>query len=291
MISAGAFGAGLAAAGIGALVAVAVAGPRLRKPPSALVRTNYRGRAVPAVLGEAVAMGSLVSLGAMALFGAAGWEDAPGTRVSIAAGLLVVMMFAAGSWDDHRGDERPRGFKGHLGALKTGVITGGLVKLIAGGLAGLSAGAVLGAGLIGSIEVGLLVALTANLINLLDRAPGRSAKFFLAVALPVTLLAPDQWAGIAGGASGALGAVLASDLREKGMLGDSGANPLGAILGLGLAIALPQWGRWLAIGLLLGLNAASERWSFSKVIANTPVLRAFDEFGRPRHSAGEENAS
>ena len=50
------------------------------------------------------------------------------------------------------------------------------------------------------------------------------------------------------------------------MLGDAGANPLGGVLGLGLALSLDETWRLVAIGVLVLLNLASEKWSFSKLI-------------------------
>jgi hypothetical protein len=125
----------------------------------------------------------------------------------------------------------------------------------------------------------MLVALTANLFNLLDRAPGRACKFGLLVAAPIALGAPS-WAAASSGLLGALVAVLPADLAERLMLGDNGANPLGAVLGLGLAMALPEPWRALAVVAVLALNLTSERISFSQVIERTPGLRAFDGIGR-----------
>ena len=70
------------------------------------------------------------------------------------------------------------------------------------------------------------------------------------------------------------------------MLGDAGANPLGAVLGLGLAVTFGFYLDLYAIVVLLALNLASERWSFSAFIARTPPLRWVDSLGRER-TAGE----
>ncbi len=274
--------AALLSAAIGGGVAFALAG-RMDSPPEALQRTNYRGRTIPAILGEAVVLGGLVAVAALALLNVIGWDEAPNPRMSGALALLIAAMGAAGSWDDHRGDERPRGFKGHLGAIKSLRLTGGLVKLIAGGVVGLVAGAILGSGDVATtIEVGLLVALTANLINLFDRAPGRAAKVTLLLVAGLAFFAAEGWIVGSAGLFGALGVLLRYDLAEEAMLGDAGANPLGAALGLGMATALSQPGRWVAIVVLLALNAASEKWSFSELIERTPWLRRADLWGRPR---------
>jgi hypothetical protein len=84
---------------------------------------------------------------------------------------------------------------------------------------------------------------------------------------------------MAGGAIGALVTSFPFDLRQRAMLGDTGANALGAVVGLGLAAALPGAGRIAAIVILAALNLASERWSFSKIIASTPWLSYLDRLG------------
>ena len=64
------------------------------------------------------------------------------------------------------------------------------------------------------------------------------------------------------------------------MLGDTGANPLGAAVVLAAAQTLTSPGRWVALGVVAGLVLLSERVSFSSVIDTTPVLRAVDRWGR-----------
>lgn len=269
------------AALIGAVGARTVVGPRLTAPPQTLIRINHRGLKVPAVLGEAVVMGGLLALGTLVITRAAGWDPAPGPRMAGAVAILIVVMGAAGAWDDHQGDERPRGFKGHLGALRSFRLTGGLVKLLAGGVTGLAAGALLtGGDVLSTIEIGLTVALMANLINLMDRAPGRAGKVAVVAWILVAFLAPAGYLVASCGLMAALIAVLGDDLGERGMLGDCGANPVGAVVGLGLVLGFDRPGRWVTIVLLLALNLASEKWSFSQVIARTPWLRAIDSWGR-----------
>ena len=260
-------------AAVGAAVSAALARRRVEQPGRAPVRPNWRGRAVPVVLGEPVVIGGLAGLAAVS---ALGYEEQGGA--ARAAAVALAGMGIAGWWDDHRLDEGAKGFAGHLGAARRGRITGGLVKLAAGGATGLTAGALVADGR-EAVEVGACVALTANLVNLLDRAPGRAGKSVLAAGLPLVAAAPG-WAGAAAGTLGAVAAVLPADLGERGMLGDTGANPAGAVAGLGLACALPRAPRLAAIVALLALNLASERRSFSAVIDATPWLRAVDRFGR-----------
>ena len=273
---AGAIAAGAAA---GAVVAIGVVRLRLASPPARLIRTNYAGLEVPAVLGDGIVAGSLVALAALGAAGAAGWTAAETGRMGAAVALAVGIMGAAGRLDDLRGDEATHGFSGHLRAAVRGHLTGGALKILAGGVAGLAAGVLVTTG-IDVLIVGVLVALGANSFNLLDRAPGRAGKVWLLAAVPLFVWGPSGWAVAAAGMGGALVALLPADLGARGMLGDAGANPLGAVWGLGLASATGDAGRVIAIGALVLLNAASERWSFSRAIENVAWLRGLDQLGR-----------
>jgi UDP-GlcNAc:undecaprenyl-phosphate GlcNAc-1-phosphate transferase len=272
--------AGLACAG----AAIAWAGGRaaLANPPEVFVRSNVSGTRVPAVLGAWVAIGGATAIVLHGLLTEIRDWDAPAPdRVAGAALIALVVMGIAGRWDDRRGDEQARGFAGHLGAARRGRISGGLVKVLAACGAGATAGILLHPW--DSAMIALTIAavgLGANLVNLLDRAPGRAAKVALAGAVPLAAFGDPAWGIAAAGTLGALVAVLPYDLGERGMLGDAGANPVGALLGLGLAISLEALALAGAVAALLLLNLASERWSFSEVIERTPALRTLDRWGR-----------
>jgi len=261
---------------VASLLAVRVA---LASAPRSLVRTNVNQREVPVVLGFGILLG--VVAGALALmFSISVIDDAPVGRV--AASLVVVVasvMFAAGLFDDLRGDEKARGFRGHVSSAGAGRLTGGMVKIAAGGAAGAMA-AIPADGLGHKAEVLLLVGLTANLFNLLDRAPGRALKVAVVFLVPLMILGPAGYAVGVAGLAGAVVGVASADLRERAMLGDAGANPIGAVVGLALAYSLDEPGRILAVLAIGGLNVASERISFSRVIDSTPLLKALDRIGR-----------
>lgn len=267
-----------AAAGTGGVAVAAAAGVFLagRRSPPRLVRTNVRGAAVPAVLGFALSLGALAGLALGSLLGGGS------TPVGAAAGILIVALTAAGAADDRRGREGERGFAGHLRAAAQGRITGGVVKIAAGVLASLTAAAVAldSPTPAAVLEVGLIVALTANLFNLLDRAPGRAGKVGLIVGVPLVVAGSAAWLAAGAGLLGAIAGIIGFDLRERAMLGDAGSNPLGAVLGLGLGVSLGEPWRLLCALVLVALNAASERWSYSEIIESTSWLRALDSWGR-----------
>jgi hypothetical protein len=118
---------------------------------------------------------------------------------------------------------------------------------------------------------GVVVAGSANLLNLLDLRPGRALKVAL---LGAAALGRPGLVGVAA-------VLLPDDLAERTMLGDAGANALGAVLGLALADRLrSRPSTAAAAGVLVALTAASEVVSFSRVIDATPPLRRLDRLGR-----------
>jgi UDP-N-acetylmuramyl pentapeptide phosphotransferase/UDP-N-acetylglucosamine-1-phosphate transferase len=252
---------------------------------SSLSRVNYRGRQVVAGLGLVLAVGLLAWATPLAL--AARLEPLRAGRLGLLApsGLAVLVAGLAflvlGLADDLIEDAGSRGFRGHLRALAGGRLTGGGIKLLGGALAALvvaSLGAPEGRSA-WLLPVGAaVVASTANLANLLDLRPGRCTKVFLPLWAAGCLLDPPAGAWSAGLAGAAL-AALPFDLHERGMLGDAGANALGAVVGT-LLLAGPVWLLLAAVAVLLALQLLSERVSFSRVIDGNRVLRAADRFGR-----------
>ena len=269
-------------AALGGHAAASVLVPlRLRSPHERSMRTNVSGRSVPAVLGGPLVLGALLAVAGVALAVALGWQHVDTGAAGVALTIVIVVLCEAGSLDDRRGDESDRGFSGHLQALRRGRLTGGILKIAAGGLAGAGAGLLMFADDLGAAAATLLlVALGANAINLFDRAPGRAGKVTLLLALPLVAFGDAGWAMASAGLIGALVACLPFDLGERAMLGDAGANPLGGALGLGLALSLDGLGRWAAVAVLLLVNLASERWSFSALIAANPWLHRLDRLGR-----------
>jgi UDP-GlcNAc:undecaprenyl-phosphate/decaprenyl-phosphate GlcNAc-1-phosphate transferase len=252
-------------------------------------RPNYRGRTVP-VAGGLVVMAAVLTVAALHAVSRAALlaTDVRGTD-SISRTLLAVLGFGllgmlddlAGPGDPTRGEAR--GFTGHLAAALSGHISTGVVKLIGGVAVAAVAVPVGKAGIDAYARDVLLVALAANLANLVDRRPGRAVKVGLLCAVPLVVLAasPVVLSGPVAVAGAGL-ALLGFDVREKVMLGDGGANPFGAALGLAVVLAFSPGVRLIVLGALIGLNALSEVVSFSAVIDRLPPLRYLDHLGRVR---------
>jgi UDP-N-acetylmuramyl pentapeptide phosphotransferase/UDP-N-acetylglucosamine-1-phosphate transferase len=267
----------LAVAAVGALAArQALRAVAAVAPPDLVHRTNYRGRTVSLAGGPAAVAGAT----AAATLGAG---SAPAAAAALVAGLG---SGAVGWYDDvvgGRPGQAAKGFRGHLAALREGRVTAGMVKVAGVGASGLAAAALLSRASPGRprrmLDVLLgagVIAGTANLVNLLDLRPGRAAKATLLVGAPLAA----GGSGVAAGAVGAAAGLLPADLDEQIMLGDAGANALGALLGTALAARTGRVGRAALLAGIVALTAASEKVSFTQVIARTPVLRELDALGR-----------
>jgi UDP-GlcNAc:undecaprenyl-phosphate GlcNAc-1-phosphate transferase len=273
---------GGAAAAVTASATLALALRHPAVPGSRWARTNHAG--APVTLLEGPAAVAAVLAGVMV--------PAHGSRHETAALAVAVLGSGlVGGYDDLHGSSQARGFRGHLRALREGRLTTGMIKIVGIGVAG-----VMSAGLLATdpapgsrrsadrvLDLALdstLIAGTANLVNLLDLRPGRAAKAVGLLALALAVARP-RTAGL-GPLLGAVAGVLPADLQGRAMLGDCGANALGAGLATAAAAVLPRPARVLALTLVLVLNAASERVSFTAVIEQTGWLRRLDALGRPR---------
>ncbi|MCP2339066.1 hypothetical protein [Actinomadura rupiterrae] len=273
----------LAGAALGAAATRAAYTALTRRPPGVAGRsgnelwdrTNHRGEPVTLLEGPAFAAGA-----------AAAGLLAPGVpgRVRAAALLAGAGSGVLGGYDDLAGSGASRGFKGHLAALAKGEVTTGAVKILGIGATGLAAAALAGSPArtrtgraADTLLNGAIVAASANLMNLFDLRPGRAIKVGLLTGTPLALTSSGS--AVVAAPLGAALALLPEDLGERAMLGDTGANALGALLGLA-ATRLPLGPRLAVLAGLVGLNGASEFVSFTKVIAGNPVLNRLDMLGR-----------
>jgi hypothetical protein len=206
------------------------------------------------------------------------------SKRSLPVVVASVGSAAVGAYDDLYGTTQAKGFRGHLRALRSGELTSGMIKILGVGVSGAAAAAIIQqvrpgcpkpvCRVLDGVLDTALIATTANLTNLLDLRPGRAAKAIILLG-----------SGLVGyGAAPAVGAAagsLPTDLAAQSMLGDCGANALGAAVGTAAAQALPRPFRLVACGAVLALNLASERVSFTEVIERTPLLRRLDQLGRP----------
>ena len=264
------------------------------------MRANYRERLLAFPFGVLIVAAALIALIPLVLL-----QRLADARIFhpevLPIALYALGVATLGLIDDTLGEARPdsptdalderrsnpthplrRGWRGHGRAALHGELSTGTLK--AAGALGLALFAMSFEGLSEPrwlLAVGVLV-LATNVFNLLDLRPGRAIKGFVLLGAGLTLGSLDArplWS---------LGLFVAPalvaglyDLRERAMLGDTGANLLGALAGLWLVLTLSGAGQLIALALLVAITLYGELRSISGFVERTPGLRALDSWGRP----------
>jgi UDP-N-acetylmuramyl pentapeptide phosphotransferase/UDP-N-acetylglucosamine-1-phosphate transferase len=268
-------------------VAALLAEPTLRAlRAGGHTRLNYRARELPHPLGMLVVAAALLALVPLTLI------ERVGRTAILDPGLVAVAAYALGVAclgliDDALGSPRagvavPRGWRGHGAAAMRGELSTGALKAVG------SLGLALFVTDLSDPSIGrwLLAAavlvLATNALNLLDLRPGRALKVFVLLGAGLTIgvreLRPLWTLGLFAGPALVAGVY---DLRERAMLGDTGANLLGALAGLWMVLTLSQTGQLIALALLLVVTVYGELRSISSLVARVPLLRGLDSWGRP----------
>ncbi|HKP88584.1 MAG TPA: hypothetical protein VJT75_01295 [Thermoleophilaceae bacterium] len=250
------------------------------------VRENYRGAKPAFPAGIAIPVVALLALIPLSLLAELADADVfpDGVR---AAFTYVTGVTLLGLLDDLVGSDMPaRGWRGHARAAARGGLTTGAIK--AAGSLGLALFVLYGAGLSTGeylLDVALLVVAT-NLFNLLDLRPGRSIKALVLLGVGLLIGSMDaepMW--VVGVFLGPVLVLLPLDLREIGMLGDTGSNAIGAIAGIWLVLALESTtAEAIALAVMAVVTVYGEFRSIAAVIDRTPGLRHLDSLGRITHA-------
>jgi UDP-GlcNAc:undecaprenyl-phosphate GlcNAc-1-phosphate transferase len=245
------------------------------------VKENYRGRSVAFPLGVLSVIGALTALIPVALLQRLELADVLYPRTLTIAVYVLGVAFL-GLVDDALGGE-PRGWRGHGRAVLRMQLSTGALK--AAGSLGLALYAMSYAGLSTGrwLLASAVLVLATNAFNLLDLRPGRATKVFVLLAAGLTIGSTSLrvlWAlGLFVGPALVAGVY---DLREQAMLGDTGANLLGALAGLWLVLSLSALGQALALGVLVLMTIYGELRSISSLVDRIPLLRRLDSWGRPQ---------
>jgi UDP-GlcNAc:undecaprenyl-phosphate/decaprenyl-phosphate GlcNAc-1-phosphate transferase len=244
------------------------------------VKANYRARSVAfpfGVLSVAGTLLALIPLAAMRQLEVKGVLYPKGLDITV---YLLGVAFL-GLVDDTLGGD-PRGWRGHGRALRAGRLSTGALK--ASGSLGLALYVTSNPGLSTGrwlLESSVLV-LSTNVFNLLDLRPGRATKVFVLLGTGLTIGAasvePLWRLGLFVGPALVAGVY---DLRERAMLGDTGANLLGGIAGLWILLTLSTPGQVVALALLVVVTVYGELRSISGLVERVPLLRELDSWGRP----------
>ncbi|MEX0756244.1 MAG: hypothetical protein WD206_05915 [Actinomycetota bacterium] len=249
-----------------------------------LARDNYRGARLSLTLGLAMGTGVVVAIGVVAgwIVVDGGWRTG---GVPMLVGASIVLL--AGFVDDIV-PGRARGLRGHLAELGHGHVGTGLLKAVAAVLAAMLAVADAGGSGWERLAGVVLVAGCANLWNLLDVRPGRAVKAYLLAA--VALVVADPGAVLLA-ASGPVLVLAWFDVRERGMIGDTGANVIGYVIGVEAYLRLPGPGVVVAAAVVVALTIVAETVTLSRVIDGVAPLRRLDRVGRIRVPGPDSRAN
>jgi UDP-GlcNAc:undecaprenyl-phosphate/decaprenyl-phosphate GlcNAc-1-phosphate transferase len=275
---------------------VALAAALLLTPPilrhlqaEGFVRENYRGVSLPFPGGIAIVAAGVLAVGAWTGFARIAELDPldSGLVIGLTYPLGVALL---GLVDDLLAGSS-RGWRGHGRSVLAGEFSTGALKAV-GSLAlalYVLEGTAYEDGVGRYLLAVTLLVLTTNLFNLLDLRAGRSAKAFLLLGVLLSLIA---WhgrhpAGIGAAPLWIVGPLAAPilvvgfyDLRERTMLGDVGANLIGAVAGLWLIYAFDTTGQLISLAVVLALTVYGEFRSLNTLIERTPLLRQIDSIGR-----------
>ncbi|UOF89916.1 hypothetical protein LSG31_18910 [Fodinisporobacter ferrooxydans] len=255
-----------------------------------IVRENYQKKTIPTAMGISITLTVVVLICTL-----------PGSGLAKQDLVLLVSMLMAtcvGLLDDIANDRRIKGISGHLQMLwkRKTFTSGGLKAIILTGTAVWTSTQLTESWL--EMPIGAtIIALTANTINLFDLRPGRAMK-----AVILMLLVLFGWIAFHSSISsnflwkwciiliGTCLAYIPKDLKGYAMMGDTGANALGILLGSLCLSAFPFGYQWIMLILLLGIHGIAEIHSISAIIDDNKWLRWLDQWGRPKQCSADEPA-
>jgi UDP-GlcNAc:undecaprenyl-phosphate GlcNAc-1-phosphate transferase len=204
---------------------------------------------------------------------------------------LTIFLFGCiitslvGLLDDIWGNNLNKGFNGHFRTLVEGNLTTGSIKAIVGFVTAIIVSKTINASnLTFILNTGIFI-LSINSINLFDLRPGRAIKYFLLnISVVIAFLGMTQHTIWIFSLLGILFHYAPLDFSSKVMLGDTGSNLLGFILGYYLVLVPSNSFKYFALGLLVLIQWYSEKNSISKLICQVKFLYFLDLLGRPKHN-------
>lgn len=249
---------------------------------SRIRRKNYKGVHIPCTSGLAFSVYIVLICGFLILYNSVTYRLQPFTIdiLSVLSGILSASY--TGFIDDIEGDESHKGIKGHVSALLKLEFTSGVIKASTGFIIAFIISFSWDLGLAESILNGFIICLMQNFINLLDLRPGRAVKTYgvlLFLSLLFAALKP-VFSCVCISTFIVLLFYLHYELNEKCMMGDTGSNTLGILLGIAIASSSGYAYKIIILIFLILTHIFSEKRSINSLIEKVRVLKYIDMIGR-----------
>lgn len=199
--------------------------------------------------------------------------------VSVVVGVLSTAF--TGYMDDTANDI-PKGLKGHFRSLLSGEFTSGVFKAIVGFFSSLIICIAVGYKNTDLFLNSAIILLSQNFFNLMDLRPGRAIKAYLAFSILVFTFTKVffLYYVINAGIIISLLIYLPYEMKEICMLGDTGSNTLGIVMGIFMSSIVNLKLRLLILSFLVFCHLYAEKKSISSFILNNKALRYIDLMGR-----------
>ena len=192
----------------------------------------------------------------------------------------LVSMFFAGILDDIIGNRDVSGLKGHFKSLLNGKLTTGGFKALFGGFIGLVISIAISKNIYDIVINTLIIALSTNLMNLLDLRPGRAIKGYLVISIVLLFTLGEYTRNLLLLIFPNVIAYFNQDLKAKAMMGDTGSNVLGISIGILFVMGYSLKVRLIWLAFLIFIHILTEKYSLTKIIENNKILNFIDKLGR-----------
>jgi len=239
---------------------------------SGAVRENFLGNPIPIGMGLVIWLSVTPSL---LIY----------ERIGFNSNLLIYLLtititLLMGFADDLLGNHEVKGLKGHLSRLlRNGEITSGSLKALVISIISFFISLKLSTNLSQWFINFCILILMTNTFNLLDVRPGRSIKIYLLAATVLFINYPSEryFLGII---TASIIAYAPWDFKAKAMLGDTGSNLLGMVIGMVVVTNLHFLSKGILLLSLILLHIYTEYRSLTTLIERNYILRILDNLGR-----------
>lgn len=241
-----------------------------------VVRPNYKGDNIPVSMGI-VFLPMIIINSTILLFATHEYHNLLYLFMYI---FGIISMFFAGILDDILGNRDVSGLKGHFKSLLNGSLTTGGFKALFGGFIGIVISIGVSKSITDIIINTLIIALSTNLMNLLDLRPGRAIKVYILIMVGIFITLTGYIKLLPMLILPNVLAYFNYDLKAKAMMGDTGSNVLGISIGILFVMGYSLQVRIAWLVFLVFIHILTEKYSLTKIIENNKVLNYIDKLGR-----------